>query len=297
MNMNLKASNSNNNPGEQRLRRRLSRSRDEVPEPLGRARRIGFVGLSAGAGTTSVTHAAATVLTEMLYSKHGKSKMSSSLATGFATVLELDTRLEHTSGYPFDKIGIDRHFAGRNYHSYYRLAADGKPLSGAHNLSGGINWALRLPGERDIRPETAGLIRLVNGAPGDIVLCDIGIRPTSGSTGFAEAREILTAMDRLVCVIDPLPSRLLAASDTMELIRMAEAGGNPVDYAVNKMNHGVNTKELFRFLPMKEPYMLPAIPLDTVYACEFCCKTLGSVPEFSQAMSPLCKAVVNGFIF
>jgi hypothetical protein len=94
-------------------------------------------------------------------------------------------------------------------------------------------------------------------------------------------------MHRVICVIDPLPSRLLAGAATMDLVRAAEAGGIPVTWVVNKMNPGVNMREVLRFISIKDPVFIPALPAEKLYAAEYACRTLAGETAFQNALDQL----------
>jgi len=236
-------------------------------------KRIGFVGLAAGTGATTLCFAAAEYLAV--------------LSESSVTMLELDLRPDAPAGTPYDKVGIDRRFAGRDFFSLYRLAAEGKPLAGVCNIDGGINWVLRFPGEPGSVPDPTTLHRLVNNVSGDIVLCDIsapGILNYSGSNKCRDTlKAILADLDHIVCIFDPLPSRLLASVPAAEVCRAAAAAGVPVTYIINKFNPGVNVREVTRFTGLRDYLPFPAIPAEDVYAAEYACRSLAG--ELTASLS------------
>jgi len=243
--------------------------------------KIGFTGLSAGAGATTLCFAAA----EYLASVFSKQKDRS------VTMLELDVRTDAPAGRPYDKIGIDRRFAGRDFISLYRLAAEGKPLRGVRNIDGGVSWALRLPSEHGPAPDPTTLHRLMNNTAGDILLCDISAQGILNAASIHLNRDALKALladlDHIVCVFDPLPSRLLASVPAAEVCRAAEADGVPVTWVFNKLNPGVNMREAMRFTGIKDHVPFPAVSAEAVYSAEFACRSLASEPEIKAALSDL----------
>ena len=248
---------------DERLNRRLTRGGHDVflaspPE----VRKIGIVGLSAGAGVTTL----ALALAECLSSKQKSAPV---------TYLEISEGPDERSaaGLPYDKIGIDRHFAGRDFVSFYRLAAEGKPLSGKYNLSGGVNWVLRMPVDMRHTIGASALLRLIDNVDGAPVICDI-----SSSLSLGTLADVLADMQRIICVVDPLPSKLLAGGPVMDRVRSAEHAGITVDYVLNKMNTGVNLREVKRFVSLNEPVEISAVKLQTVYAAEYACRSLADEP-------------------
>lgn len=228
--------------------------------------KIGFVGMSAGAGATTLAFAAAEYIAARLPGRA-------------VTLLELDMRASAPAGRPYDKVGIDRRFAGRDYISFFRLAAEGRPLGGAVNMDGGINWALRVPGEHGPAPCAATLHRLLNNVSGDIIICDIS--PHEHLSGM------LADLSCIICIFDPLPSRLLASVPAAEACRAAAAAGIPATWVFNKLNAGVNLREATRFTGISNYIPIPAIPAETVYAAEYACRSLAA--ELTQSLATLFK--------
>jgi hypothetical protein len=257
------------------LVRRLTRGgREPFPACPPEIRKIAFLGLSAGAGATTLALAAAECLAAGIKAAGRK--------TAPVAVLEIAEGPDERSsaGLPYDKIGIDHHFAGRDYLSFYRLAAEGKPLAGQYNLSGGVNWALRMPVDGRHTVGVAALLRLIDNIDGAPVLCDL-----SSALSADALADVLADMHRIVCVIDPLPSRLLAGGPVMEQVRSAEHAGIPVTYVLNKMNPGVNLREVNRFVSLKEPVEIPAVKPQTVYAAEYACRSLADAPGMRSALA------------
>jgi hypothetical protein len=245
-------------------------------------RKIGFVGLSAGAGATTLALAAAECLAAGNREAGGRAAGAGGGQAVPVVCLEIAEGPDEGSsaGLPYDKIGIDRHFAGRDYLSFYRLAAEGKPLAGRFNLSGGVNWALRMP--VDVRHEigAAALLRLIDNIGGAPVRCDI-----SSALSQAALADVLADMHRIVCVVDPLPSKLLAGGRVMEQVRSAEHAGIPVVYVLNKMNPGVNLREVKRFVSLNEPVEIPAVKPQAVYAAEYACRSLADDPGIRSGLA------------
>ncbi|MDR3363481.1 MAG: hypothetical protein LBS91_00800 [Clostridiales Family XIII bacterium] len=253
--------------------------------------KIGFVGLAAGAGATTLAFAAAEYLAA-LPAKRERGMAGKTKAAVRVCLLELDPRAGAPAGSPYDKIGIDRRFAGRDFVSFYKLAAEGKPLSGALNLDGGVNWALRAPSEPCPDPISSVLHRLANNVPADVCVCDISAQGFLSATGDNQTgRAILTAiladLDRIVCIIDPLPSRLLAGAGAAETMRAAEAAGVPAVYVFNKLNPGVNLREATRFTGVRDYIAFPAVRAEAVYAAEYACRSIAGEPEIKTALAAL----------
>ena len=252
--------------------------------------KIGFVGMAAGVGVTTLCFAAAEYLAALSAVRSSRAKHIQQPGR-IVTMLELDLRREAPAGRPYDKIGIDRRFAGRDYTSLYRLAAGGNPLHCVMNIDGGIGWALRVPDESDPVYDTTALHRLLNNASGNIILCDIsahGILHESASYAKRDALlDLLADLDHMICVFDPLPSRLLASAPVAETCRAAATAGVPVTNVFNKYNPGVNLREAIRFTGVKEYMSFPAVSAESVYGAEYACRSLASDPGFKTALTRL----------
>ena len=77
-------------------------------------------------------------------------------------------------------------------------------------------------------------------------------------------------LDALVVVVDPLPGTLLKSlKKYKELLELERAGKVKVYWLINKMNNGVNLKELERFLKKQFNYVQLAISLDEIYRNQY----------------------------
>ena len=246
--------------------------------------KIGFVGLSAGAGATTLAFAATEYLAAIA-SKSGKT----------VTMLELNPANGASAGWSYDKVGIDRRFAGRSYTPIYRIASEGKPLKNVVNIDSGINWALRVPGissspEHGVVSSTPVLLRLLNNVHGNIIVCDISAYNFFHIPSGRDTLTMLLAdLDLIICVFDPLPSRLLVSVPATEACRAATSAGSKTRWVFNKMNPGVDIREVIRFTGIKDFLPFPAIPIETVYRTEYACRSLATVPEAEAALTTLLR--------
>jgi len=246
------------------------------PKPEKR-RYIGFVGLAAGAGATTLAFSAA----EYLAARMKKSPLT-------VTMLELDKRTDLPAGCAYDKVGIDRRFAGRQYVSIYKAALENKPLREVLNIDEGINWALRAPQDRGPAPAASALFRLLNNVSGDIIVCDI---PAYAFLKTGEDRELLLSlladMDDIICVFDPLPSRLFASVRAAEICRSLPCADTDTIWLFNKYNPGADMREVVRFTGIKKYHLFPALPAEIVYRAEYACRSLASRPEAGAAFQKI----------
>ena len=256
--------------------RRLSRTLPPVEKKeLCEKSRFVFFGLSGSAGATTLAFAFADFI--------------SGLRRGMTVaVVELTDEDAPASGYSFDRMGMDKHFEGREYLSFYSLIARGLPFRGLSNMDGGVNWMLRVPGEKFPTLELTDFVRLAAGAEGEVVVCDIhgGFRRESSSEGrdMDEIRKILDDADRVFAVVDPLPSRMMADARKLRMIKDFEALGGDVVYIINKMNKGVNAREMRSFLKARNAVEIGFLDCETIYSAEYNCVSAYSAQGGAEAL-------------
>ncbi|MCI8631477.1 MAG: hypothetical protein HFG67_04275 [Firmicutes bacterium] len=211
----------------------------------------------------------------------------------------------------YDALGMDKRFAGRHFTDFFGLIERGMSIRNIRNVDEQINWALRIPvsGNSYIGPsqyeclsnngkakevaqihdgildkessmlfseelqyreeEYLILARLINNVAGDFTVCDFG------SGQFADFKNPLYLdMDTLVCVLDPLPSKLLESADMINEIRLMEAKGQKIIWILNKDNGGVNRRELRDFLGniLSRAYVIPLMDERLFYSAEYNCE-------------------------
>lgn len=233
----------------------------------------------------------------------------------------------------YDALGIDKRFAGREFADFSVLLAEGKSIRGIRNIDERINWALEVPGEMKAKrehtltlndktgraggeyglddvfngstaiPETLNCMRLVNNIYGDFIVCDFG-----DGTGFGQERRALYEdMDVIICVIDPLPSRLLGASEHLSFVKMLELRGHRVFTVINKDNAGVNRRELRDFIGADghaqaqekqktghgKRYIIPMIDERLFYLCQYNCEIPASQSEIKGVIEPVFSGILK----
>jgi hypothetical protein len=198
-------------------------------------------------------------------------------------VVEIGDDELRPAGADYDRVGIDMRFAGRDYVSPYARLAAGASVRCVGNIDGGVNWLLRAPGEPIGGLGIADYVRLSSGATGDVVVIDIG-----GRFGRARRKDelpkLLNDCDRVFAVIDPLPSALMADTGRLELFKSLESGGADLLYVINKMNPGVDVKELRAFIRVRRAVELPFLAPEHLYAAEYNCCTAYSMPKLAPPL-------------
>ncbi len=221
--------------------------------------KVGVIGISPGAGASFLVGCLARYLANT--GKHSPA------------VVELG------SGSLFDAYGMDRRFAGRTYVRFYQELAENRNIRGLRNMDEGINWILRSPEERGVSLSFEQKLRLVGYAAGDVTLCDL-------SGGADPDLQLVQNMDRVIAVIDPLPSGMLEGYQTLCGLKALETGGSSMLYVITRMNRGVNRRQMMDFLKVKSPVLLPLVNPESIYTAEYNCKIPYTVREV--------KAVLQG---
>lgn len=277
----------NNGNGEYRLDRRVVK--EQIPKSqnsVGINRKIGVVSIARGCGATTIAYAATEHFAQMYNINSKKKKLKNKCAVSF---VEINSSKELT-GFSYDKIGIEQRFAGREFISFAKLIDEGKPIAGLYNISDGINWVLNVPGREAVNP--AGYIRLIENIDTVVKICDIvpfgdDGAPVKNTQNMEAFKSILATMHKIICVIDPLPSKLLAGIPVFEMIRMAEANGIPVTYVINKMNKGVNMREIRKFLNINEFCFMQTIDNELIYSAEFECRSILSDEKVHKSITEI----------
>lgn len=228
--------------------------------------KIGIVNISEGAGAGFFTGCLACYLANTM--KHRPA------------VAELE------GGGLFDRFGMDKRFAGRSWFRFYQAMEEKHAVRRMKNLDEGINWILRGPGEEAIRLTFEQKVRLSEQAVGDIVLCDLSGRE---ETDY----EIISVMDQIIVLIDPLPSAMMKGYQKLCKIRAMEESGKEHIYVINKMNRGVNKHQMLDFLDLSQAVFLPHIDAESIYTAEYNCKVPYSLREVKKAMQEPMNTIVT----
>jgi hypothetical protein len=252
------------------IRRKLPRrTGGEEPRIRKPVTKYAFVGLSSRAGATTLAFAFADWCAR-----------SSSKSVAVVGICDDELRL---CGNDFDKIGIDRRFAGRTYISCYDRIAHGGSARAIDNMDGGVNWMLRVPGEKFEGFDDTDYVRLSSCASEDVVILDI-----CGAFGkerrVSALQKLLRDCDRIFAIIDPLPSALMADPEKLEMFKTMESIGAEVRYIINKMNPGVDVRELRTFLKVRNTTEVPYLDPTGIYAAEYNCCTAYAMPKLTPAL-------------
>ena len=184
----------------------------------------------------------------------------------------------------FDQLAMDKRFGNKGFGDVYREALqEGRPLTCA-NWEDGINWQLMTPfatGRETGIPvpvDETFLRRLVMAARGDLCIFDIA--------GEDRWNPILADLDLVLAVCDPLPARLIGEQVRIRRLTELEAGGLELRFVVNRMNPGVNRRQLRRFF--RRPLMeLEAFSPDLLYTMAYHCQPPWRAETVADALTGL----------
>jgi Flp pilus assembly CpaE family ATPase len=219
----------------------------------------------------------------------GASFLTTSLARFLANTREhFPTVIELGGDSIYDSIGMDKRFAGREFFNFYEALEQGGGIRGKKNMDEGINWILRVSGHK-IHLEHEQKLRLIHGAPGDIVLCDL-----SGCE--EEELTLIQHMDQIIFVIDPLPSGILKGYDLFQRLNTMMKD-EKIIYVINKFNKGVNRRELQGFLQIKKPIFMPMVNYQSIYTAEYLCKIPYSMDDIRSTIKDQLALIVDRLSF
>ncbi len=232
-------------------------------------RKIGIVGCGKSTGATFAATALALYASELTAHKVAYVQMDGETFSNYQTIEQKQQKTDI-----YDALGMDKRFAGREFIDFFGLLEQGKSIRGLRNLDEKINWALHIPQEHRqnsyrmtelsvrMRPLSAHkkvdmrlkkpakdadkelrFLRLINNIAGDFIVCDFG--------SSMPARKLYEDMDLILCVVDPMPSKLLSAIELLGSIKLMEAKGYEVIWLINKDSSGVNRREFRDFTGLK----------------------------------------------
>ena len=181
----------------------------------------------------------------------------------------------------YDSVSMDKRFANRDFADIYKCIDEGITVKKADNPEGNINWTLVTPENRKagitLNSEKRG--RLIQSAKGDICIFDVETRN--------EWNVYLIDMDLILVIVDPMPSKLIGSVDRFRRLRKMEFDGTEIRWIVNRVNNGVNKREVKKYLKSENVFWLENIPADKIYASEYSSAFLWENREIRNIMDRL----------
>ena len=85
-------------------------------------------------------------------------------------------------------------------------------------------------------------------------------------------------VDLLICVLDPLPSKLKEGAPRFAALKNMNV---PQLWLINRDNPGVNHRQLERFLEIRPDFSQEALPYESICRAEYNCEKSGEVLKLS----------------
>ncbi len=166
----------------------------------------------------------------------------------------------------YDAVSMDRRFINRNFTDIYECIDRGEVIKKCKNIEEGINWILITP--ENCRKE----ITLNNEKRNRLIQCgrnEIGVYDIEADDDW---NSYLLDMDRIIVVVDPLPSKLISQVSRFQHLKRMEVQGADILWLINKTNAGVDKKEVKRYLKSDRIVWLEMMPVQNIYALEYTSK-------------------------
>ena len=208
--------------------------------------RTAVAGITAGCGTSFIA---------------GSIAWFKSLKGG-CTLAELGTP------YFCSALNTERRFEGRGFEYFEDALAARRTLCAVKNPYHSLDLFLRRPDAEGF-PSPMCACKM----PGEQVVFDLSGAPDS------LLDEVLPEMDRIILVLDPLPTKLLGGAEKLERLRMQYPDAQLV---VNKLNRGVNRSELQRFLGTDSYIAVQHLAPELVYKAEYNCMLPAEFKGFTE---------------
>ncbi|QAT42583.1 hypothetical protein [Aminipila luticellarii] len=235
--------------------------------------KIGVMGMGNGVGTSFL----ATAMAKELAKERKR----------YVTYLEINRNENKT--FLYDSLGMDKRFAGRTFVDFYDETTKGKSIAGMVNLDERINWALCVPDQKAAIPkkslEPIELCRMINNITGDHILCDI--------TWCNGLEQILKEMDVLIFVMDPMPSKLIKEYENLCFMKRCQLSGQKIIWVVNKYNGGVNKREFYDFVRVKQFIKVPFILPEEMYLAEYNCRIPYSLKSVNAVLNQPIRQILD----
>ena len=246
--------------------------------------KIGIAGMGKGAGASFVTLLLAEEMAERNSMLHENSAghdgeaiegivtVAASGDTYFYDSLGFDSRFQKGSFVPFEEFDQQK---AQEYRSAGKLP----------NINEGISWLVSSPKTCYLKISERERSRILSRITGRYILWDMGHRALE-----LDFEEAVKDVDMMIYVIDPIPSKMLPLYDTFAQIRDCSI---PVVYVLNRMNSGVDKKDLMSFLKIKKPVILPWTDPALIYRSEYKCEYPYKNGEIRKAAGPSVRKLAD----
>ena len=183
-------------------------------------------------------------------------------------VTYLEGRAENPGSSPFFELSLDKHIPEKRFADFSLLKDEGKRADVRVNLYGNVNWAVKGPkvrGRTEILPkDVAGRYILWDSCLWIDMLQSGGFSKKTDAA-VLDAPEKNYRPDLILCVIDPLPSRVIASQRRIEA--MKDLPGQNVRWIFNRgSKRDVASAE--KFLNIRGDFHIPSEPQEKFYEAQ-----------------------------
>lgn len=237
---------------------------------------------------------------------------------------------EMNERFAYRSIPLDRVLSSRRAVDYFVAEQRGAPYGNRRNLYANVNWVVHLPeenahgqgadieyaryGKTEYNAEFKTEADKESGKRREAEVSERKFRYAAGAQGFAlrggdglkqeriPGRYLildeppiarLTEAEMVICVVDPLPSRLHSGMEKLICLRenRIKAGRKfspalnlptPVIWVLNKDNSQVSHRELEQFLKIRFDFVLPLLDERIFYRAEYSGVPIFKLPEFTK---------------
>lgn len=189
----------------------------------------------------------------------GVSFVCSFLASGLVRIGSVSVT-ELGKSHFFDALGLEKHFVSRGFNDFFaKIRTNERISSEPQNLYKGINWLVRKSCD-DEKLSPAELFRSFYVPKEEFCIFDCS------GLDYDSCMALLSEADFPVVVVDPLPSRLMKSRVFLEKLRISLPDAVLI---CNKMNPGVHSSELSRFLGTRDYFSISSVPDEYIYKAEY----------------------------
>ena len=218
---------------------------------------IGVTGIGSGAGATFIASSLAIIIGDLV---------------GGAAYIYEGEDCEHCNlgAYrAFEQLSLGSIFDKRKMFDLFYMVKRGLSIEGRANLYHKVNWVVPVP-EENRKPE----LKYVSHSY--INYSDVKTLPYESIGGkfiIIDTPAELSEMDKILCIIDPLPSKVKEGIKIFDKLKKLQESGSDkkILWIINKNNEFVNQRQLEKFLGTKADYVLDMIPQEEFYRAEYNC--------------------------
>ena len=169
----------------------------------------------------------------------------------------------------YDEVSMEQRFLRRNFCDVYEIIRKGMTLNGVKgkggrvNIEEGISWILPVSDSKEDLTESQQA-RLLTIPRGEVCIFDF--------EADYQWNSLLVDMDVIIVVVDPLPSKMIHDKERFRFLKKLEMAGCPVIWVVNRVNDGVNMRQVKGYLKTNQIVQIPAFSVASMYRCEYSCR-------------------------